>query len=72
MLTSLIYHDMDDFANCHLLKGHLNTPLNATGRSQAQTVAKRLIDEEGVRFDEAFSSDSDRASDVSSDLFSIE
>ncbi|KAJ9098953.1 hypothetical protein QFC19_006177 [Naganishia cerealis] len=48
-----------------MLTGHLNTPLNDTGRSQAQTVAERLIDEEGVRFDKAFSSDSDRASDVS-------
>jgi hypothetical protein len=28
-------------------------------------VAKRLLDDEGVRFDMAFSSDSDRASDVS-------
>lgn len=28
-------------------------------------VAKRLLEDEGVRFDMAFSSDSDRASDVS-------
>ena len=46
-------------------QGHLNTPLNSTGIAQAQTVAQRLIDEECVRFDAAFSSDSDRASDVS-------
>lgn len=48
------------------LQGHINTPLNDTGRAQAQMVAKRLLDDEGVRFDMAFSSDSDRASDVSS------
>jgi broad specificity phosphatase PhoE len=54
-----------------IFQGHINTPLNDTGRAQAQTVAKRLLDDEGVRFDMAFSSDSDRASDVSLSGYSM-
>lgn len=43
------------------MQGHLDTPLNDTGRHQAQLLAKALSH---ISFQAAFSSDSSRAQDV--------
>ncbi|KAI5449957.1 hypothetical protein NCC49_003848 [Naganishia albida] len=65
MLTVyVVRHGQTDHNLYGIVQGHINTPLNDTGQAQAQMVAKRLLDDEGVRFDMAFSSDSDRASDT--------
>ncbi|KAJ9107962.1 hypothetical protein QFC20_003647 [Naganishia adeliensis] len=64
MLTVyIVRHGQTDHNMRGIVQGHLNTSLNATGRAQGESLAKRL-QEEGVHFDFAFTSDLDRASET--------
>ncbi|BGP22861.1 hypothetical protein JCM10295v2_001752 [Rhodotorula toruloides] len=59
-LVNIIRHGETDYNKAGIVQGHLDVPLNAQGLAQA-AVAGRWFAQQGVRFDEAWSSDLVRA-----------
>src|SRR5438105_2360386 len=59
----LVRHGETDWNRDGRVQGHSDTPLNATGRAQAKSLASRVDD---VTFGSAFSSDSSRAYETAS------
>ncbi|GAA5851365.1 hypothetical protein JCM9279_001118 [Rhodotorula babjevae] len=59
-LVTIVRHGETDYNKAGIVQGHLDVPLNAQGVAQAQ-VTGRWFAAQGVRFDEAWSSDLGRA-----------
>ncbi|BGP46097.1 hypothetical protein JCM10450v2_001937 [Rhodotorula kratochvilovae] len=59
-IVTIVRHGETDYNKAGIVQGHLNVPLNAQGIAQAQ-VTGRWFAAQGIRFDEAWSSDLGRA-----------
>ncbi|GAA6054559.1 hypothetical protein JCM3770_006031 [Rhodotorula araucariae] len=59
-VVTIVRHGETDYNKAGIVQGHLDVPLNAQGVAQAQ-VTGRWFATQGVRFDEAWSSDLGRA-----------
>ncbi|MCQ9209987.1 histidine phosphatase family protein [Granulicatella seriolae] len=59
----LVRHGQTLFNAQHKIQGFCDSPLTETGIKQAQ-IARKHLDAEGIVFDEAYSSTSERASDT--------
>ncbi|GAA6016555.1 hypothetical protein JCM10207_002839 [Rhodosporidiobolus poonsookiae] len=59
-LVTIVRHGETDYNKAQIIQGHLDIPLNAQGEAQAAVTA-RWFREQGVQFDEAWSSDLSRA-----------
>ncbi|TNY18854.1 histidine phosphatase superfamily [Rhodotorula diobovata] len=59
-VVTIVRHGETDYNKAGIVQGHLDVPLNAQGVAQAR-VTGRWFAAQGVRFDEAFSSDLGRA-----------
>lgn len=59
-MVTIVRHGETDHNKAGIVQGHLDVPLNAQGVAQA-AVTGRWFAEQGIRFDEAWSSDLSRA-----------
>ncbi|GAA5931916.1 histidine phosphatase family protein [Sporobolomyces koalae] len=60
VVVTIVRHGETDHNKAGIIQGHLDTPLNAQGQAQATHTAKWFA-ANGTRFDEAYSSDLQRA-----------
>ncbi|GAA5987170.1 hypothetical protein JCM11641_002154 [Rhodosporidiobolus odoratus] len=59
-IVTILRHGETDYNRAGIIQGHLDVPLNEAGEAQAKVTA-RWYREQGIQFDEAWSSDLGRA-----------